>query len=103
MTNGKNKDILRNRYETETGKKSITNKGDKSKGYKDFLLKKCTPHWMSEATELFKLEPKLISGDLTFNDARKLAREKTQLAEKCVITPASRIKSKLKKFEEQYK
>jgi len=100
--NGKNKEILRKQFETQIGKKPITTKGDKSKAYKDWLKTNCTPHWMTEATELFKFEPKLTSGELTFAEAKKLAREKTQLAEKCIITPASRIKSKLKEFEEKF-
>jgi len=100
--NGKNKELLRSKYENETGKKPITSKGAKSSAYQTWLKKSCTPHWMSTATELFKYEPELEAGTITFTEAKKNARETTQLAEKCIITPASRIQSKLKEFEKRF-
>ena len=102
MSNGKNKDILRKMFTTESGKKPLTAKGDKTKGYEDWLKKSCSPHWMSQATELFKFEPQLIAGDITFVEAKAKAREITQLKEACMITPAIRIKRRLKDFEQRF-
>ena len=100
--NGKNKDLLRIKFENETGKKPITSKGAKSSAYQSWLKNSCTPHWMSAATELFKFEPQLEAGTLTFDEAKKKARVTTQLAEKCIITPASRIQARLKEFEKKF-
>ena len=69
--NGKNKEILRKQFETQIGKKPLTNKGIKTKNYQDWLKKNCTPHWMTEATELFKFEPQLTAGDITFAEAKQ--------------------------------
>lgn len=99
---GKNKDILRKMFESKSGKKALTKKGIKTKEYERWLKKNTTPHWMSAATELFKFESQLVAGEITFTEAKKQAREITQLKEACMITPAIRIKLKLKEFENRF-
>lgn len=99
---GKNKDFLRENFETESGKSPLTSKGEKTSAYKAWLLKNCKGHWMAEANNLFKLESDLISGKLSYAEAKAKAAETTKLQEKCVILPSVRVKRKLKDFENRF-
>ena len=103
MTNGKNKDILRELFKEENPTKiALTKAGGLSKDYESFLMKACKPHWASVLSKFGKKVDEIDEGKLKAQEALDACRKDTILEEKCSLGIGGKIASRKKLWETKY-